>query len=361
VAELAGLVGDHFGRTEATWVADPEEALLSAVLARLDAAGPGGPPLAAPAWGRPSFREVLQRFRQVHWLEPAAGRLDPGPAEIREALDAGARAVLLAPIAGDGSALPEAAALCRDRGAVLALDARHSMGARVLEFGPEGYGDLILLPVDGEPAPAPCHGAVLCGAPPAPAPSGAPPSLGLTLALSTVLASLRDEPRLRRLWRPREARTEELPLPATAPAAWTLAAASSRLEQSSSRAMQRARHAQHMRVNFGHVPAVELISDPAGFQSAGAGFPVLARGREAVIQSLAAQGIPTLLDLADWLAPEPERGPRALDISQRALFLPLHPFFQPADIEAIGERLRRATLRTNGTGWSDPSESTSQE
>ncbi len=355
VGALAAQVGAAFHRADARWVAAPEEDLAAAILRRLPAAGPAGPPIAAPAWGRPGFAEVLSRFHQVHWMEPARGRFDPGPSEVAAALDAGARAVLLAPVAGDGSALPKAAELCRGRGALLALDARASIGTRILEGGPERFGDLVLLPVDGEPVPSPCGGAILCGDASTEDPDRVGRS-GLRWAAAAVVGSLAYEPRLHRFWRPNGPTPTPVVAETAPPPPWSVAAASVRLAQAPHRAMQRARHAQVMRINFGHLPAIERPEDPPGFQTVGGAFAVLAAGREGVCRQLDAQGIRCLPGVAGWLAPDGQRSPRATEVSERALFLPLHPFFRPPDIEMIGEALRRATLRTNGTGWGDPGE-----
>ncbi|MCP4872821.1 MAG: hypothetical protein GY898_29370 [Proteobacteria bacterium] len=350
--ELAAQVAEHFGRDDGRWVAEPEAALLRVVLDRLPAGGPAGPPIAAPAFGPPGFAEVLGRFHQVHWMEPARGRIDPGPSEVAEALDAGAQAVLLAPIAGDGTSLPDAARLCQARGALLLVDARACVGTRILDGGPERFGDLVLLPPDGEPSAGVCAGAILCGDGTA-SEADKPGPLGLRKAVAAVAESLRDEPRLRR-WFSLAAPQVHRPRAIGKPPAWAVAAAGARLRQARFRADQRARHAQVMRINFGNLPAVEMVTDPTGFQSAGAALPLLAQGRDEVVSALAEQGVPTRGDLAGWLAPEGARGPRALDVADRALLVPLHPFYRPADIEAIGERLRRATLRINGTGWTDP-------
>jgi dTDP-4-amino-4,6-dideoxygalactose transaminase len=295
---------------------------------------------------------VLARFHDVHWMEPARGRLDPGAGEVAEALDAGAKAVLLAPIAGDGMALPDAQKLCRARGVLLMVDARASVGTRILDGGPERYGDLVLLPPDGEPTPGACGGAILSGDG-----NGSdmdrPGALGIRHAIQALAQSVRDEPRLRR-WFASTAPTVRRPERSGRPPRWAVAAAGARLLQARFRADQRARHAQVMRINFGNLPAVELIFDPSGFQSAGAALPLLAQGRDAIVAALAEQGVPTRGDLGGWLAPEGPRGPRATDVAERVLLVPLHPFYRPVDIEAIGERLRRATLRVNGTGWRDP-------
>ncbi len=355
--ELGAEVAAHFDRGAGRWVAEPEAALLLVALDRLPGAGPAGPPLAAPAWGPPAFAEVLRRFHQVHWMEPASGRLDPGPSEVAQALDEGARAVLLAPVAGDATSLPDAARLCRDHSALLLVDARASVGTRVLDGGPERYGDVVLLPPDGEPSRGVCGGAILCGdGGPRDDEQGRPGPLGVRAALSALAESIRDEPRLRRWLGTPKSPTAPGADAAARPPGWAVAAAAARLRQARHRADQRARHAQVMRINFGNLPAIEIVPDPPGFQSAGAALPLLARGRDGVVAALAEQGIPCRGDLGGWLAPEGERGPRAEEVADRALLVPLHPFYRPLDIEAIGERLRRATLRVNGTGWSDPTD-----
>jgi hypothetical protein len=339
--ELAERVGQHFGREDPRWVASPEEALLESLLERLPGGRPGGPPIAAPAWGPPRFREVLERFVHIHWMPPAVGRLDPGADEVAEALDAGARAVLLAPLAGDCQALPEAARLCGEHGALLALDARWSVGSRLLDGGPERYGDLVLLPVDGEPIPSPCPGAILCGDP-SREPVARMGPLAVRWGVACLVSSVLEEPRLRRALR----------LPAIShpfwsapqPPPWTVAAASVRLDQSGLRSTQRALLAQTLRVHLGHVAGVTTIVDPPGFQAAGAAFALLTDGRDELVAGLTERGVPTLQALAGWLAPVRERDARSLDAAARALLLPLHPFFSRGDVDAMGEALRRASL-----------------
>ncbi len=36
--------------------------------------------------------------------------------------------------------------------------------------------------------------------------------------------------------------------------------------------------------------------------------------------------------------------------------MPLHPFYRPRDLDWLAERLRQATLRANGDGAGDPTE-----
>lgn len=339
-AALARRVGEHFDRSSARWVCQPEEALLGALLDRLPGAGPAGPLLAAPAWGPPRFAQALGRLHQVVWMPPAEGRLDPGLEQVIAALDAGAEAVLLAPVAGDCQALPEAAAACRRADALLLLDARTSVGSRLLDGGPERYGDLLLLPVDGEPAPAPCPGAILCGDGEDDQERRGP--LRLRHGLLRLMASLQDEPRLRRLLDP--PRPTHAPLDVRLPPPWSVAAASARLDQAPLRAEQRARHAQRMRVNLSNIAGVELVADPPGFQTAGSALPVLAADRDRVAGRLAEQGVPHLAGLGGWLAPPNAREASSIGVAERALLLPLHPFFSQRDIDTIGEALRRAAL-----------------
>ncbi len=337
---LAESVSRAFGRPDGRWVRAPEEALVAALLDRMPGAGPVGPLLAAPAWGPPRFREVLHRLHRVRWMPPAPGRLDPGPDEVIAALDAGAEAVLIAPVAGDCAGLPEAAAACERADALLLLDARTSVGSRLLDGGPERHGDLLLLPVDGEPVPSPCPGAILCG-------DGVDDRdrlgpLRVRHAVRRLIASVRDEPRLRRL--------VDLPRPpppaidAPLPPPWSVAAASARLAQAPLRAEQRARHAQRLRVNLGNIAGVELIPDPPGFQAAGGACGLLAVHRDRVAATLAARGVPTLSELGGWLAPIGARPSTSTRVDEQALLVPLHPFFSDGDIDSIGEALRRAAL-----------------
>jgi hypothetical protein len=337
---LARLVGERAGRPEARWVRRPEEALLEALLDRFPGAGPAGPLLAAPAWGPPRFREALERLRQVRWMPPAEGRLDPGIDEVIAALDSGAEAVLLAPVAGDCQALPDAAAACRRADALLLLDVRTSVGSRLVGGGPERHGDLLLLPVDGEPVPSPCPGAILCGAGTEPRERRGP--LRVRHGLDCLLASIADEPRLRRVLDPPRPPTRAFDSPLPPP--WAAAAAAARLAQAALRAEQRALNAQRIRVNLGNIAGVELIPDPPGFQAASGALPLLTAHRDRVADRLLAVGVPALHELGGWLAPATDRTPACEAVAERALFLPLHPFYSHRDIDTIGEALRRAVL-----------------
>ena len=340
-AALAKEVGERSLRPQARWVRYPEEALLEALLDRFPGSGPPGPLLAAPAWGPPRFRDALERLHRLRWMPPAAGRLDPGAQEVIAALDDGAEAVLLAPVAGDCSPVPDAAAACERADALFLLDARTSVGSRFLDGGPERYGDLLLLPVDGEPVPSPCPGAVLCGAGRDDRSRLGP--LRVRHGLACLSASLADEPRLRRLL--------DLPRPALSsldsplPPPWAVAAASARLAQAALRAEQRALQCQRIRVNLSHVAGVEPISDPPGFQAAGAALALRAPDRDRVSARLLATGVPTLPELGGWLAPPADRTPAGDAVDAQALFLPLHPFYSGRDVDTIGEALRRAVLR----------------
>ena len=77
--ELATQVCAAIGRPDGRWVSKPEEALLQAFLTRSGGGGPAGPKFAAPALGRPGYRKLLERFRQVHWMEPAPPGVRPSP------------------------------------------------------------------------------------------------------------------------------------------------------------------------------------------------------------------------------------------------------------------------------------------
>jgi len=355
-AELSEQFRATFERPEARWVAEPEAELMRVVLARLPEAGPAGPPIAAPAWGPPGWAEVLDRFRLVHWMAPARDRLDPGPGAVAQALDEGARAVLLTPIAGDLRGLPEAARLCRQRGALLMVDGRASAGSRALDGGPELYGDLVLLPPDGEPARGPYPGAMLCGAGNEPGEGSRAGGSGLRWAAAALRSSVRDEPRLNRfLGRPRDV-ARPVVAKTWPPPPWVVAACAARLSQFGGRSAQRARHARALRVNLGNLPAVQLIEDAAGYQSAGAAFAMLSQGRDGVAEQLQRAGIPTLGALAGWLAPASSRSDLAQQVADRMMLLPLHPFYRPDDLKAVAEQLRRATLLVNGTGMADPTE-----
>lgn len=337
-ASLAALVGASHGRPDARWVARPEEALLKAAAAAL---GDPAAPIAAPSWGRTSLAGPLGHLPRVRWMPPEPGRLDPDAAAVESALSEGARAVLLAPVAGDCSAVPAAAEACKARGALLLLDARASSGSRLLDAPPERFGDLLLLPVDGEPVPSCCPGAILCGAGSEPAFDREGPARP-GLALASLAASLADEPRLRRVLDLPSASRREVGLPLPPP--WAVAAASVRLQQSSARATQRALHARLLRANLDNLAGVDVVRDPPGFQSAGGVLALLVRRRDDVASALARRGIPALHETAAWLAPPESRDLAALRVAEEALFLPLHPFYERADVEAICERLRSAAL-----------------
>ena len=357
--ELGEVLSEHCGLANLHWVHRPEQALCSAILQSL---GLGDAQVAAPSWGHPGYRGVLeQTFARVLWLEPQTGHLDPGMEAVARALEDGARAILLAPVAGDCSALSQVASLCRRAGALLALDLRASSGSRLPEGRPETHGDLVLLPVDGEPHPSPCPGAFLATTDPpingiVKTSSGAFSELGSAAQL--VIRSICDDPRLRRLWSGPRLQDRSLVLGRTgAPPAWVFSAAHARLLQANSRATQRARHARTLRHHCGNLPAVELIPELPGCPSAGAAFPLLAQSAAEVREELGSQGIPTVPKLAAWLAPDLERGRLAQLVGSKALLLPLHPFYRPQDLALLGETLRRSTLRVNGTGSSDPTES----
>ncbi len=306
--------------------------------------------LACPAWGVAAFggplRDVADR---LIFLSPEPGRLDPGVDEVRRALDEGANAVLLAPVAGDCVAIQPTAALCAERGVPLALDARTTSGGRVLDGAPGAWGDPTLLAVHGEPGPAPCPGGVLVSSrPPSTVTNGAGSSSPLGLGLSLLRDSLHSEPRLRRLLGPgctTVRATQDGPAPS-----WAFAAAAARLQQSADRASQRARHGRTLRHNIAHIEGMNVLDEPPGVQSASCVLPVLTLRRDDVARALADAGIPTLQEHGGWLAPSAERSAAAIDVADRALLLPLHPFYRPKDLVAIGEALRRAALGALTTG-----------
>ncbi len=348
-AGLAARVGDLLGRQPARWVAEPEDALLAALAEGLPTLH-----LALPAFGPPGYDAArLPADARVHWMEPARGRLDPGPSEIAEALAAGANAVLLTPLAGDCSALPAARTLCADRGARLAVDARASMAARVLDGGPAAWGDVTLVPVDADGGPSPCSGAILLGdRDPVDAPRG---SRQPRLLLRSLASSLRDEPRLRRLLPSPPARPP-VDERRSSPPGWAFAAAAARAEQASQRCTQRARHARTLSVHCSHLPAIQVPPSVPGHHAAGLAVPLLARNRDEVAAELARMGVELVECGARLLAPEAEQGDRARDVADRLLALPLHPYYRPKDIDWLAERLRQATLRANGDGSADPTE-----
>ena len=352
--QLAEQVCTIIGRPNGRWVAEPEEALLQAFLTRSGGGGPAGPKIAAPAVGRPGYKKLLDRFPQIHWMEPARDQLDPGPLEIAEALDWGAQAILLTPVSGNCSGLASAAQLCGKAGALLLVDARAAMGTRILESGPEAFGDLCLVPVDCEPVPSPCPGAILFGASGSPEPA-VPGPTGYSWAIHTLHRSLRDEPRLRRV-RPPATATPSVPHTPkfTAPPPWALAVATVRMRKAASRASQRAHHIRALIQNCGNVPAVRVVLDEPGIQSAGGSFPLFAQGRDEIVRVLLEQGVEAVPEAFEFLAPPKARGERATILGSQLLLLPLHPFFGAKDIDAIAEALRRATVRVNGIGDGDP-------
>ena len=351
--QLAAQVGTAIGRPNGRWVAAPEEALLQAFLTRSGGGGPAGPKFAAPALGRPGYRRLIDRFPQVHWMEPAPGQLDPGPDEITAAVEWGAQAILLTPISGNCSGLAEAAQICGSAGALLLVDARAAMGTRILECGPESYGDLCLVSVDTEPCPSPCPGAILFGASGQAETLGPGPN-GYRWALQTLGRSLRDEPRLRRLGTHRPSPPQALIPPRfAAPPPWSVAVASVRLKQAPARASQRAHHIRALVQHCGNVPGLEIVQDGLGIQSAGSTFPMLAGGRDDLVPLLLELGVEAVPNTFEFLAPADRRPPGATALADRLVLLPLHPFYGPKDIDVIAEALRRATVRSSGTVHSD--------
>jgi len=331
---LAAEVTAAANRVEGRWVADGPDALIEALHARV-----GDAPVAAPTWGRSDLGPALTRFSTMVWMDPAPGRLDPGADEVRAALERGAKAVVASPVAGQGGALEAIAALCDDAGACLVVDARSSPGCRVRDRVVSDFGDLVLLPVDGEPGPAAVWGAVLAGAGtsgPQPAPNGRAPGHALRL----VITSIRDEPRLRRF----------LPAPTPAddpdrsgdPPGWACAAASVRLSQSAARASQRALHARTLRTHCGNVHGVETVPDPPGCQAASGVFPLLVDRRDALADALRARGIPVLGDGIGSLRPDGKLGWGARDPAAKLLLLPLLPFYRREDLVFLAEQLRLA-------------------
>jgi hypothetical protein len=345
---LARLVAGSSQRDpdQALWVPHPEAALVDALRQRVG----GRLVVACPAWGVTGFADPLKSVAdRLIFMPPAPGRLDPGRDEVRQALDDGATAVLLAPLAGDCVAIEPTASLCAERGVPLALDARMTSGGRVLDGAPGAWGDPTLLSVHGEPGPAPCPGAVLVSSRPgARVPNGAGSGSPLSLGLSLMRDSVHAEPRLRRLLGPSGSTlrsTQEGPAPS-----WAFAAAAARLQQSAERASQRARHGRTLRLNIGNIEGMSVLEEPPGVQSASSVLPVLTLRRDAVAKALCSAGIPTLDWLGGWLAPASERSAEATDVADRALLLPLHPFYRPRDLVAIGEALRRAALGAMSTG-----------
>jgi len=355
-ATLALAAAEHYGRSHLHWVRAPEDALCAALL---DLSREPKAPVALPAWGRPALgKAALRYFSNILWLDPKEGRLDPGESEIKRALDQGVGAMLLGPVTGDCSSLVAARKWCAGASVPLAVDARASMGSRTPDGGPAVFGDLTLLPVDGDTGPSACPGAFL--GTPEPMANGTHasspgPVVALTSALTALAHSVRDEPRLHRLWAGPPGAPRDLSAnPDGAPPGWACAAAHARLADADARASQRGRHARSLREHCGNVPAMELVDESHGFPVTGAAFPLLSQSAGEIANLLRSEGLPTGPGLGGWLAPETERTDRARQLAERVLLLPLHPYFRPEDLRWIGELLRRATLRVNGTGQADP-------
>jgi len=347
--ELCIAASDHYGRILPRWAPEPEKNLCDALK---EALGDKTGPIAAPSWSRPGYREVLPRsFSEILWMEPAEGRLDPGAGEIDEAIRAGAVAILHAPVAGDCSELPKIERLCRDSGVLFALDARASVGSRVHELGPEDFGDLLLLPADGEPVPSLFTGAVIFGCRSRSQFRRRPRTTlrrSLPLALRLIARTVRYEPRLRSIWSgPRKPASPPNLDPDQAPR-WAYAAAQARLFQSTQRWSQRARHARSLHLHCSHLPGSSSIDDQAGSLTAGAAYPLLVADAELVSRKLQSLGVQCVPELAGWLAPKGMRGRRAQKVAAEAIFLPLHPFYRPEDMGFLSEAVRRAVLRSGG-------------
>ncbi len=347
--ELCIAASNHYGRMLPRWAPQPEQNLCEALR---EALGEKAGPIAAPAWSRPGYREVLpSHFSEILWMDPAEGRLDPGADEIADAIHAGAVAVLYAPIVGDCSELPKIERLCRDSDVLLALDARASVGSRVHELGPEDFGDLLLLPADGEPVPSLFSGAVIFGCRNRASFQRRPRTTlrrSLPLALRLVARTVRYEPRLRTLWSgPKKAASAPHLDPDKAPR-WAFAAAQARLFQSSQRWSQRARHVRSLHLHCSHLPGSSSIDDQSGSVTAGAAYPLLVADAELVSRKLQALGVQCVPGLAGWLAPKAMRGRRAQKVAAEAIFLPLHPFYRPEDMGFLSEAVRRAVLRSGG-------------
>ena len=137
-----------------------------------------------------------------------------------------------------------------------------------------------------------------------------------------------------------------------------MAVATVRMRQAASRASQRAHHVRALAQHCGNVPAVRIVLDEPGVQSAGGTFPMLAQGRDEMLPLLAEGGIESVPDGFEFIAPIEGRGERANVLGSQLLLLPLHPFYGPKDIDAIAEALRRATVRVNGVGSDDPTHGT---
>ena len=347
--ELCIAASDHYERILPRWAPEPERNLCEALLERM---GEQTGPIAAPAWSRPGYREVLPRhFSDIIWMEPALGRLDPGADEIAAAIEAGAVAILHAPIVGDCAPLPEIQQLCADANVLFALDARASVGSRVHEQGPETFGDLLLLPGDGEPTPSLLSGAVLFGCRNRHRLERRPRTTlrrSLPLALRLIAHTLRYEPRLRGLWSgPKKSAQVPQTAPNEAPR-WAFAATQARLFQSRQRWSQRTRHVRDLHLHCSHLPGTTSIDDRPGSITAGAAYPLLVANAQLVRRELQTMGVQGVPGLGGWLAPQSMRGPRAQELAAEAIFLPLHPFYRPEDMGFLSEALRRAVLRSGG-------------
>jgi dTDP-4-amino-4,6-dideoxygalactose transaminase len=335
---LAAEVVTAASRSEGVWVPDAAEALAAALQRRLGSDAV----VAAPVFGRSDLGPALaSRFKMI-WMDPEQGRLDPGADDVSRAIGRGARAVIASPIVGQGGSMRAVEEACRAADVILAVDARWSPGSRVGDRVIGDFGDLVLLPVDGEPGPAAVWGAILAGkgsvaaTDPAIVNGRAPGH-----ALSVLVHSLRDEPRLRRFLPPpapskrRETKTGR-------PPGWACAAASVRLAQAAQRATQRALHARTLRAHCGNVEGIELVNDPPGCQAAGGTFPLLVDRRDALAEALRTRGVPVLDAGLGPLRPDEKLGWGARDLAQRLLLLPLLPFYRRADLVFVGEQLRLA-------------------
>jgi len=347
--ELCIAASDHYDRILPRWAPAAENDLCQALAGAL---GEESGPIAAPAWSRPGYREALPRhFSEILWLEPAAGQLDPGVDEIEEAIKAGAKAILHAPIVGNCGTLPAIQLLCREAGVLLALDARASVGSRIHEQGPEDFGDLLLVPCDGEPTPSLLSGAVLFGCRARVSFQPRPRTTlrrSLPMALRLIAHTLRYEPRIRSLWSGPVKSASAPHMDAEKTPRWVFAAAQARLFQSKQRWAQRARHVRSLHLHCSHLPGSSSIDDESGALTAGAAYPLLVADAELVSRKLQSLGVQCVPGLAGWLAPKGMRGRRAQKIAAEAIFLPLHPFYRPEDMGFLSEAVRKAVLRSGG-------------
>ena len=313
--------------------------------------------IAVPSFGPAEYVPLLSSpGLEVRWIEPSEGALSPGLTEVATAIESGAKGVLLAPVAGPLATLPAIAELCSKQKVLLALDLRQVSGSRMSDQRLGALGDFVLLSTDGEPPPSVCPGAILAGESKPPTIDSQPRGLGLRWALSVLLSSLRDEPRIR-AWTGHRLNNgrSTLGLCPSVPPAWSVAAAAAHLKDADARAVQRTRHGRSLRAHCANVPALCLLPTPPGSQPAGGSLPVLAVQGETMRAELAAQGVWTL-PIPQWLAPVEERGERAQEILSSLLLLPLHPYYRNRELRWLAESMRRSSLRVHGTGWSDPSE-----